>query len=399
MDQRICARTESGRAGRAARGPALLLLLVVGSGCGASGGPEPEPLPDGAFVLDASAFVRDQPAVGADWYNYDGNTHAVTPKEQSYIVRQVVEGQARYAAFRVVSYYDSETAESGRFSLESSVYDGSWGAPDAWKVGQNIRHDGAACVDLFARQDVDCSGTRWHVQFRVFPLLIPEASLVVGNPGIFVRSVDGFASLETIHVATHGETDLAALPEPGALETIAAAEQGWHDVAWNRNHFATNLPHQGMALGSKLSTAQSSDIGDVVFLLTPSQALVRMVAHIDAEAGVVDIEHAVAAFDLETVHYFPFAEKVTSTLALPAAGEMTYLAFDTGALSEVQAASPVQSQLTPPFEKDWAVAMENTASSIRLVLSPSSAIYNATAEGAADASAFDDVMPPLGEEP
>ena len=72
---------------------------------------------------------------------------------------------------------------------------------------------------------------------------------------------------------------------------------------------------------------------------------------------------------------------------------VAYVRLDMGALVQ-DAAEPISRQLTPPFEQEWAFALERLDGSLRVVLSSSSTAFNHTATGGEAADALADVEAP-----
>ena len=348
-------------------------------------------------MLDSAAFVRDEPAVGADWYDYDPTSHAVTPAAKSYIIQVDDLDGPRFAAFRVRSYYDSSTAESGRFSLATTIFDGEWRPEREVVLGKNIRKEGPACFDIFEGEDVSCDTARWQVQFRVVPLLIADAGLVVGNPSILVRSLESasqdLATDPPVLVSTVLTADLSTLPDPHTLTRLETApEARWNRVSWDRSTLAPHLPERGMALGGKISANQSAS-GDVFFLLTAERTVVRFVIAHDESAGAFTLRSALSTFDAESEVNLPFGDTLTHSLEVPPTGEMTYFKFGATSVEALGDPVPRLSQLLPPFEKDWDLAIETVDETPRILLSPSCAVWNATAAGGPAADAVDAAMP------
>lgn len=379
---------------RALRG-ALGALALLGLGaCGPGGDGEPE-IPEGAFGIDLSTFVGDQRAIAAGWYDYDFDSHILTPFPQSYVVVDTSEGAPRYAAFRVLTYYDEATAESGHFSLAVSTWSSGWAAATEWSSASSIRTGGAVCLDLFTLEEPACDGAGWQLQLRVFPLLVPEVSLVVGNPGIFLRSVAGHPELDEVRAATLDVDDLTGLPDPTTLaELDDGPSPAWDDVHWDRGALAPNLPERGMVVGRALADRAEAP-AHVLFLLTASLDLVRFSIEAGADPDTFQVTSSVAERHVRSGLHLPFGPPRTVTLAAPSEGGLVYLSFADDDLVAYGGEVPVADQLTPPFEDGWDCALERVEGALRLVLSPSALAHDLTAAGGGDVTSFDDAMPPL----
>jgi hypothetical protein len=374
---------------------ASLLLLGGCTGPGADGdGPE---IPEGAFALDLAPFRGEAHAVAASWYDYDFDTHILTPTaDKSFVVRDTSGDAPAYAAFKIVTYYNQDTGASGLFTLERTTWDGAaWTTPVPWVSERDIKTEGAACVDLFSGDEVDCEGDGWQLQLRIFPLFVPEVALVVGNPGVFVRSLAGVEGFDEVTVATVAEDNLSALPDPstlGELDDGPASSPNATD--WDRNLLAPNLPERGMVIGAGLQTP-SSPAGDVYFLVTPQREMLKLTAAVGE--GEVTVTYAISSLHAPSGLYVPFGDEQQATLTIPAAGEVTYVRLEEGALVQ-DPDEPLRRQLTPPFEQEWAFALEHLPVSdgdgLRWVLSSSSTAFNHTAAGGEAADALADIEAP-----
>lgn len=383
-----------------------LAAVFVLAGCPGTmmDGDGPE-IPEGAYELDLGPFLGEGHAVAADWYDYDFDTHILTPTaNKSFVVRDTSGDTPAYAAFKVITYYSEETGASGLFTLELSTWDGSaWSAPATWTSGRDIKTEGAACVDLFQggaspRTGVACDGDDWQLQLRIFPLFVPEVALVVGNPGIFVRSIAGVSGYGEVSVATAAEDDLTALPDPTSIgELDDGPPSSFNAVDWDRGLFAPNLPERGMVIGQGLSSPTSPE-GDVYFLVTPQRELLKLAATITGEEGPeeVGVRYAISSLDAPSGLYVPFGDEREATLAVPDVGEVTYVRMEDGDLVQ-DAAESISRQVTPPFEQEWVLALERPTAAggaLRVVLSSSSTAFNHTAAGGEAADALADVEAP-----
>jgi hypothetical protein len=372
----------------------VLVALAAAAGCPGTmvDGDGPE-IPEGAYALDLAPFLGERQAIAADWYDYDFDTHILTPTaDKSFIVRDTSGDAAAFAAFKIVTYYDEDTGASGLFTLERSTWGANaWSAPTTFVSERDIKTEGAACVDLFAGAEVDCDGTDWQLQLRVFPLFVPEVALVVGNPGVFVRSHAGVDGLSEVTVATVADDNLSALPDPttlGDLDDGPAAS--FNTVAWDRGLFAPNLPERGMVVGRGLASPSSAE-GDVYLLVTPQRELLKLTASVAGD--VLTVRYAISSLDAPSGLYVPFGEEQESTLEIPAEGQVSYVRLSAGSLAQ-DPAEGIDRQLTPPFEQAWAFALERLDGALRVVLSSSSTAYNYTAAGGEAADALADVQAP-----
>lgn len=388
--------------------------IAIGVGLMITGCPRP---PVGPFVGDAGPiagrvgpidfmkFVQDRPAIGGDWYAYDeAGGHVLTPLPHAYVVKDGDDGSERYAAFRVVSYYDPDTADSGRFTIATSVYDGgAWTAEDERLTSRNVKDEGAVCLDLFAGTERDCAGADWQVVLRAFPFLAREGPIVVNRPGVFVRSIAGLPEAGSVRVATlDGRQSLAGLPDPrGIPDLVDGDAPGWDSASWDLARFAPNLPRRGMALGARFVDDGFVGRDDRYLLVNARRSLVRFevrpVADGDVEAGLSFAWSKLPVDLRDNTIEDTKAEERTAVVEMPAPGERALLSFESETLqppaAEVSGGVPPH---IPPKESRWDLALERDGDGTpRLVLSPGAALYNATALSSAPPASLDEAAPPL----
>jgi len=371
--------------------PALVSTLAL---VACAGGPTDGEAPEGSFTFDTTTLVTDAPAVGASWYDYDFEFHTVTPAARSYVVRVPDDDGVSFAAFRVLAYYDEETAASGRFTLSLATFDdGAWSPAITHVATRNVRTEGPVCLDVRARAEVTCDDDAWHVKLRVVPLFVPEAGIVVGNPSIAVRSIAGLPAAGDVRVATLADVDdLSLLPDPTTLTELAdAVGADFTTTTWDRARLAPELPLAGMAIGTRLVGGQVSEHGDVFFLLSSRQVLFRFAATVDDEE--LTLRLARAAFSAEHAVFLPFDASEDLAFALPAEGRVTFARLDADEPLPFGVDDDVAALLAPPDEREWDLALARVSGSVRVVLSPACAIVNHTAKGGDDARALDEATP------
>jgi hypothetical protein len=357
------------------------------------------PVDEGRYgPVDFPSFLQDRPAVGGDWYLYDEEAgHLLTPFEQAYVLREGTGPATRYAAVRIYTYYDPNTADSGTFTIGYATFDdtGGWSDESEWFTAHDIKRDGPICLDLFTESDVACTTSSWQAQFRIYPFMALEGPIVVARPGLFVRSAEG-QDRGDVHVATVFNPDLTALPDPRDIadfeDTVAP---DWDFVSWDTGRFAVNLPQAGMALGSRAFGGGFTSTGDILFLATPRRQIVRMTLSptVDGERDSgFDVTFSAVDIDLSD-NTIPdaFPPAVTSHVSTLAGG---YLKFDSdeGVIERIETSDAVPPHL-PELENRWDLELVITdAGNLRLLVSPGGAIYNATViDGATD---LDTAMPP-----
>lgn len=346
----------------------------------------------GSAPVDLLAFATDTPAVGDRWYAYDGATHVLTAKAERYVVREGEGADARHAAIAIVSYYDRDTAESGRFTVEHARFDGGAWTPALEHVAsRNVKSDGPVCLDLFASAssvEVSCDDGGWQVKLLTAPFLVVEGPLTVQSPAVRFR--DGGVP---VRVATLPGDGLAALPEPTSLPELEdRPPEGWTTPEWDRGRLARDLPRAGRLLGARYLDDELRGRGDVYFLASTSRALTRVSfapeREGDASGGVV-VTYATAPLDFTTASVGSFSERREQLVTVDD-GESVLLRFDID--GELVASSNDASASAPGA---WDLALSRDDDRLpSFALSSAAALFNHTASGGEDASAFDDAMPP-----
>ena len=176
--------------------------------------------------LARSGYGEDPYQIGGSWYEYDGRTHSVTPREAVFVWRDEA-GQPQ-ALWQIVSYYD-DRGESGVFTLAwRGRQDQGWGQTRTIRLMGNVKKDGPACLDLAAGQQQPCAldSARPLAVFRTSWRPIPEAGFAVNNPSVFLtthftRAQGSLAALSAPSVEAVTQT----MEELGALEARKSSDQ------------------------------------------------------------------------------------------------------------------------------------------------------------------------------
>jgi hypothetical protein len=376
----------------------LASVFALAACPGPSGGGDAGPGGERSGSIDFMQFVQDRPAVGGDWYDYDEEGgHVLTPFPHAYLVREGSGGDARYAALRIVTYYDPDTADSGRFTVSTTTWDGSWGNESEWLTSKNIKEEGPLCLELFSSAENDCAGSDWQVQLRAYSFLAREGPIVVTRPGLFVRSAAGLAAAGDVAVATVDNTsNLSGLPAPATLADLVDGDAAnFASTEWSYGNYAVNLPRAGMAIGRRFVDAGFVGNDHVWVLLNARRSVVRFVveplADGDTEAGL-RFTFTRAPLDLlDNTIPLEASEPLSVNVDVPAAGEETLLWFEADDLAPDPDAEATLPHL-PPRESGWDLRLRRADDGeVQLLVSPGAAVYNATAlDGAADL----DAMPP-----
>jgi hypothetical protein len=345
-------------------------------------------------------FVQDRPAVGGDWYLYDeAGGHVLTPYAQAYLVREMTADAPRYAAVKIDSYYDPDTAESGTFTFQVKTWDGAWSAATE-HVTHNIKSDdGPYCFDAFAAAEVDCEGTAWQFNFRIYKFLVRTGPIVVARPGLFARQAPLVDDGPPVFLATL-ETDngLDGLPNPTTVDDLDDGPPlDWGDPTYTYANWTPNLPTAGRVLGPRWVDDGHVGRPDVYFLLDAQTNLVRFtitpVTDGDRSSDIHFTFSTVAVERNERTIPSEVPEPTEVDVPPPAAGQMLFVDFDAGDLrlsnAELEGSDPPD---LVPDEGSWQLALEGFADRVEVRVSSGAILYNATAGG--DGSDLMEATPP-----
>ncbi len=207
----------------------------------------PPPAADDPDVVDITTFVQDRPAIGGKWYEYDVDGHVLTPRPHAWLVRGGDQVAADAAGFRIVTVYDADTGESGRFTIERTTRTGgSWSLPTTFAVDGNVKDGAPLCVDLVTPAQLDCAQAGWHLRFVQQSRLSTSAGFAVAEPAVFLA-----AGVVAARVDLAADAPLASLPDPGGIgELDEAPPVDAASTDWDFSRFARDLPADGRALGA-----------------------------------------------------------------------------------------------------------------------------------------------------
>jgi hypothetical protein len=382
---------------------ALLALAALGCERPPLVPPVTPPPPGRVGPLALELFTQDRPAIGGKWYDYDPDGHTLAPKPEAWIVREPAGTDFRHAAFRILSVYEEDRAESGLFTLGVALHDGgAWGPERTWAAPRNVKDTGPLCVDLFragtaAGDDVDCAGDGWQLRLTMQNRLSTLAGIAVGEPALFVRSVAGTSAFGAARIARVEGSSLSSLPDPAALSALDdEPPASWDDTEWSFQRFAPDLPEAGMAVGPRLVEEGFVGRPDVLWLMTARFELVRLrvVPVTDGEVATgLRVTWSAASVDRQD---WSAPEEMpaprTIDIAMPAAGDAAWLSFAAASLvPDAVHLEGVSWPFSPPRSTRYDLAVERSPDRdrVRLLLSPGAAIFNATQRG------FDEDVPPV----
>ncbi|MCC7075095.1 MAG: hypothetical protein IT383_27530, partial [Deltaproteobacteria bacterium] len=257
---------------------AALALVVAACPRPPVGPPPPPPLDeDRVAPLAVEVCIQDRPAISGKWYDYNPDGHTLSPKAHAWIVRDGATDPARYAALRIVSVYEPDAAESGRFTFGMATWDGAaWSAEDEWLTPRNMK-DEDLCLDMFARTEVACTEATWQIRLGEFQYLSPLSGFSAQNLGVFTHSWAGRDDLGAVRIARIDDVSaLDVLPDPSTLAELSDAPAlSWESTDWPFAELATDLPEAGMALGRRFVDEGFVGRDDVYFLLATRLDVVR----------------------------------------------------------------------------------------------------------------------------
>ncbi len=193
--------------------------------------PEDEPVFSDDLTAGREAaetgFDEDVYGIGADWYNYDVTTHAVTPKPVVYLLSS---GET-LQAFEITNYYNEE-GKSGYFSLRSRFDRGDgWSQIREFSLDKNVK-EATVCATTAPLEQSDCDGSEVLV-FRTSMRPLIEAGFAVANPAVFTTAhfrSDDAAQVAIVDAETLEEVD--AWPEEPRLARSVATHPHLSRVGW-----------------------------------------------------------------------------------------------------------------------------------------------------------------------
>jgi hypothetical protein len=251
------------------------VVAVVGVGTACERPPvtvdPPAPDPSNPDVVDVTTFVQDRPAIGGKWYEYAVDGHVLAPRPHAWLLRTA---DGRSAAFRIVTVYDADTGESGRFTLEHSARTGDrWTVPSRFVVDGNVKDGVPLCVDLLGvdRGDRptggpamrDCQQPGWQLRLVQQSRLSVGAGFAVAEPAVFVADGVVIARIDAA-----ASIALDTLPDPTTIRDLdEAPPRDPTTTDWDFSRFARDLPQDGRVLGAlSLVDGQHFDVVTSSFL-------------------------------------------------------------------------------------------------------------------------------------
>jgi hypothetical protein len=364
------------RARRACAAAAMVLALPLGAAqCSADALVSP---PDGENVLDLTRFQQDRAAIGGKWYDYDAETHLLTPKPVQWLVRTPDD---RVYGMRIVSVYDDE-GESGLFNLDVFTYNGAdFGASQRIVAPDNVKLRSPVCILLSDGLEVPCN-TSHDVRFALQARLSTVAALTVDEPALFVG--------EGVEIAQMPQR--TTWPAPGEITSLTDVPAAFDSTDWDFAQFSLNQPDAGLALGS-LRVPQDGEViapqprvhaNDIWFMVTHDVSLLRLSWQRDVDNNTLVVRMRSQPLDRATLVVGAFGEE--RELVIPHADETQWIDFsaDDGLVDGERAASAIHPTTPPParlYDLAW---VKNDDGSERLYLSTAAAVFNATALGVSE---------------
>ncbi len=356
--------------------PLVVVVGCVAGGLGATACERPPvsvdpPAPGAADpdVVDLTTFVQDRPAIGGKWYDYSVDGHVLTPKPHAWLVRRADGTHDDVAAFRIVTVYDAETGDSGRFTIERATRTSdAWSASTTFTVDGNVKEGAPLCVDLRTPAQLDCQQQGWHVRFVQQSRLSTSAGFAVAEPAVFLAD-----DIVAARVDLAADAPLSSLPDPASIDDLDEAPPvDPASTDWDFSRFARDLPEDGRALG-----ALSRVDGKSFQIVTSSLELATVtLTRGDDDTATVDVARRAINLDDGSL-----GDAVTSTTTidvsppLPVFVKLDAVDLYTPAEKLAGASWPTK----PPFAKDYDLVLDvdPVAGEPALLLSPAVAARTA----------------------
>ena len=356
----------------------VLVALDVVVGCERPPVSVDPPAPDPADpdVVDLTTFVQDRPAVGGKWYEYSVDGHVLTPRPHAWLVRSATRNAADgVAAFRIVSVYDADTGESGRFTIERTMRAGdAWSTPSTYTVDGNVKDGAPLCIDLLTPAQPDCQQAGWHLRFVQQSRLSTSAGFAVAEPAVFLAE-----SVVAARVDLAADAPLSSLPDPAGVDDLDEAPPAdATSTDWDFSRFARDLPHNGRVLG-----ALSLVDGQTFEVVTPALELATVTLTISSDgAATVDVARRPIDVDDGTL-----GDAIRSTTTIDLSPPLpVFLKLDAVDLhTPAEKLAGTSWPTKPPFAKDYdlVVDVDDVAGEPALLLSPAVAarrVFDASAD-------------------
>lgn len=385
-------------------------LLLTGLALGAC---TPPPVggdggPAGNQQLLWTGYAIDTPAIGANWYAYDTVTHYLTAEPRVYVLRDTAGDAPRYAALRVETYYDPDTAESGTFTLDLSTWqDGAWSAAERLRT-PNVKNE-TTCLDVFTRATTACSGSDWQVRMGNFKSLkvIKTQAFIITDAGINVRARASVVETGEVHVARLDDRDsLDGLPDPQTIDDVDQTEVaplGWdrstggHGRLWQHGAYAPNWSTPGLTIGTQL--AGDAPLADhVLFGYAGRDVLFRFT--LSPTDGGIALEGAASAVEGNNAAKLAYGETFTATLT-PGMDQPAFYKLTADGVQALAASDTADATwLDVPDVDTWSFAVDTTSSgAVRVFTSQALGLFDATAAGGPDAAGIAEATPPTTSNP
>jgi hypothetical protein len=193
-------------------------------------------IPSDGLIAASQGFGEDPYSPGSRWYNYDGRSHVVTPRDQVYLLSRPSADDATVYMLRILSYYD-EQGRSGYFQAELRTPSTSW---RALPITANVK-ERPICIDLDRAAEVGCDSAVAQIVLRTDWRVVPAAGFSIANPAIYplTHFTDAHPWRVTIVPSQHAQDDAKSIdaliselgPDPDAAADPRASRVGWlHDA-------------------------------------------------------------------------------------------------------------------------------------------------------------------------
>lgn len=324
-------------------------------------------------VVDLPSFLQDRPAIGGKWYDYNVDGHILEPKDEAWIL---VSAAGEVSAFEIVSVYDDDTGDSGRFTLNVAQQDRddetTWTAPQTFVSSVNVK-DGPSCVQLAGLLEGSCddaaSRAGFDLRLTLQTRLSVFAGFAVAEPAVFLAP--------GARVARVDGTALEDLPSPASLVDLVDSDASYDSTEWDYAALAPDLPRRGQVFGDLDRVVGDGDEFWVV---------------VDGNRGLV--EFSVARVDDATLRFTLRRQQIAiddgsvpkdlgefRDVDVDIGAPPVFLSFTNDDLLSLPADLDGASWPNhPPFSRDYDVVVVDDEGGPRLLLSPASAALHESAE-------------------
>lgn len=162
---------------------------------------------------------------GDGWYDYNGETHELTPKDRTYVIRTT---EGAYVKLGIVGYYD-ENGTSGMFTFDWAFLTGEPAAA-TWNLNIDASSNSEWVYISLTNRQVVTSADGWDISIKRTSFATNSGTTAAGLGGAATSEA---ATLEAITDIPSEFTVDAMLPNPGPPGSGETSKnqvlEGWYD--------------------------------------------------------------------------------------------------------------------------------------------------------------------------